>query len=157
MMPLLFLKILFEKLKVVCQKLSAGFVGVQEVWRPILASVVTTCVAFIPLFYFDGFFGKLVMYIPLIVILMLLGSLLESLFILPSHISFDRKEKLTQMKKKGWLKKVESSYGSALEYALKHRHLVLLLFISLAAGRGFYLNTRLIMSCSHGLKVKRYT
>ncbi|MCR9205922.1 MAG: efflux RND transporter permease subunit, partial [Halobacteriovoraceae bacterium] len=61
--------------------------GTLEVVRPITASIITTCVAFVPLIFFEGFFGKLVSYIPLIVILMLLGSLIESLFVLPGHLA----------------------------------------------------------------------
>ena len=41
------------------------------------------------------------------------------------------------MKKKGWLKKIESSYGNALKRTLRYRHFVLFLFVSLAVGAGF--------------------
>ena len=97
---------------------------------------MTTCVAFIPLFYFDGFLEARDVY-PSHRYFDAFGSLLESLFILPSHISFDRKEKLTQMKKKGWLKKFENSYANALKKTLRYRHFVLFLFVSLAVGAGF--------------------
>lgn len=66
---------------------EAALYGTLEVIRPITASIITTCIAFIPLIFFEGFFGKLVAYIPLIVILMLLGSLIESILILPGHLS----------------------------------------------------------------------
>lgn len=45
--------------------LKAAIDGAHEVFRPIIASIVTTCVAFLPLLYFEGFFGKLVAFIPL--------------------------------------------------------------------------------------------
>jgi len=65
----------------------AAIEGTSEVFRPILASILTTCVAFVPLLFFEGFFGRLVAFIPLVVTLMLVGSLIESYLILPAHIS----------------------------------------------------------------------
>ena len=68
--------------------LEAAVKGAREVFKPIVAAILTTCVAFIPLLYFQGFFGKLVSYIPLIIVFMLFGSLLESYFVLPNHLIY---------------------------------------------------------------------
>jgi len=65
---------------------EAAIKGTSFVFMPIIASILTTCVAFIPLFFFTGRFGIMVSFIPLIVFLMLGGSLLEALIILPSHM-----------------------------------------------------------------------
>ena len=59
----------------------------MQVMSPIVASVLTTCVAFVPLYFFSGRFGVFVKYLPIIIFLMLIASLLESFFILPSHMS----------------------------------------------------------------------
>jgi multidrug efflux pump subunit AcrB len=60
--------------------------AVVQMVGPVLASVLTTCAAFIPLYYFTGRFGLFVKVIPTVIMLMLLASLIESFFILPSHM-----------------------------------------------------------------------
>ncbi|MFC1658298.1 efflux RND transporter permease subunit [Candidatus Omnitrophota bacterium] len=65
---------------------AAAVDGTGFVFLPIIASILTTCVAFVPLFFFTGRFGAMVTFIPLIVFFMLGGSLLEALFILPGHM-----------------------------------------------------------------------
>ena len=109
--------------------LEAAINGTAEVFRPILASIITTCVAFIPLIFFEGFFGKLVAYIPLIVILMLIGSLIESIFILPSHIA-GKTFFLERFAKKendlSWFHKYEGLYEKFLIKVFKFRVPILL-------------------------------
>ncbi len=66
---------------------KAAIEGTQEVWAPVLASVLTTVLAFAPMMFMSGIFGKFVWQIPLGVIVALLISLLECYFILPGHIA----------------------------------------------------------------------
>jgi multidrug efflux pump subunit AcrB len=119
---------------------QASIVGTYEMFKPILASIVTTCVAFVPLAFFEGFFGKLVAYIPLIVILMLIGSLIESLFILPAHIAGKTPflEKYSQQSNKNWFDRYENIYQRFLRKLLDHRTFVVLFFI-LLLGTASYL------------------
>jgi multidrug efflux pump subunit AcrB len=65
---------------------EAAVIGAYEVWMPVLATVITTVAAFTPLMFMTGIMGKFIMFIPLIVILALISSLLESFIILPSHL-----------------------------------------------------------------------
>ena len=60
--------------------------SVMDVGSPVLASILTTCAAFIPLYFFSGFFGLLVKYMPAVIFLMLSASLIESFFFLPAHM-----------------------------------------------------------------------
>ncbi|MBT3236182.1 MAG: efflux RND transporter permease subunit [Bdellovibrionales bacterium] len=118
-------------------KRDASLIGTIEVFRPILASIITTCVAFLPLIFFEGFFGKLVTYIPLIVILMLVGSLIESLFILPSHMSgrtmlLDRFTKNDG--KTHWFIRFEQLYQKLLMRIFSVRFPVILFFIAILGG-----------------------
>ncbi len=120
--------------------------GAHEVFRPIVASIITTCVAFLPLIYFEGFFGKLVGYIPLIVILMLGGSLIESLFILPSHLA--NKTPLlerfsTKSGEKTWFHKYEEKYEAFLLKAFKFRIPVLASFLALLIGAVYIFKTEM--------------
>lgn len=68
-------------------RLKASVEGALEVGRPVIFSVLTTMVAFWPLLMVGGTMGKFMRHIPVVVILVLLGSLVESLFILPAHLA----------------------------------------------------------------------
>ncbi|MCF8055264.1 MAG: efflux RND transporter permease subunit [Desulfocapsa sp.] len=67
--------------------LQAAINGVTEVAMPVLAAVTTTIVAFIPLSYVGGIMGKFISILPMVVISCLLISLVESLLLLPAHLS----------------------------------------------------------------------
>ena len=64
--------------------------GVLRVAVPVVFGVLTTVVAFTPLLFVPGNLGKLFEPIPVVVIAVLLVSLLESLFVLPCHLSHVR-------------------------------------------------------------------
>ena len=70
---------------------TAALNGVYEVYKPILFAVATTIVAFIPLLGLPGPEGKLMQAIPIVVIATLIFSLIESLYILPAHLSHTTK------------------------------------------------------------------
>lgn len=66
---------------------EAAILGSAEVSRAIISTVLTTIIAFVPLLFMSGIFGKFVSDIPKVVIITLLASLVEALVILPSHLS----------------------------------------------------------------------
>lgn len=66
---------------------KAAISGTQEVSTPVIFAVVTTVAAFFPLLMIGGNMGKIMRVIPLIVIPILGFSLIESLLILPAHLS----------------------------------------------------------------------
>jgi multidrug efflux pump subunit AcrB len=61
--------------------------GAQEVAMPVVFSVLTTVAAFGPMLFVQGDWGKVMRNIPIVVILVLMISLFESLFILPAHLA----------------------------------------------------------------------
>ena len=67
--------------------LKAAIDGVSEVGMPVVAAVLTTVVAFVPLFYVGGIMGKFISILPAVVIACLVVSLVECLFLLPAHLS----------------------------------------------------------------------
>jgi multidrug efflux pump subunit AcrB len=77
------------------QGLRGSIEGAQEISKPVIFAVLTTVAAFAPLLNVPGTMGKVMRVIPLIVIPCLLWSLVESLWILPAHLSHYR-EKETQ-------------------------------------------------------------
>jgi multidrug efflux pump subunit AcrB len=66
---------------------KAAVDGALEVGTPVVFSILTSVAAFTPLFFVEGMMGKFMGVIPVIVIAVLLLSLVESLFILPAHLS----------------------------------------------------------------------
>lgn len=66
---------------------EAAIKGATEVGRSVFATVLTTIVAFLPLYFMEGMTGKFTRHIPTVVIITLTASLLEAIFVLPSHIS----------------------------------------------------------------------
>jgi multidrug efflux pump subunit AcrB len=68
---------------------DAAISGTYEVWPAVVASITTTVIAFAPLFFVSGVMGKFFAVLPAAVITMLILSLLESLFILPCHLSHE--------------------------------------------------------------------
>jgi len=66
---------------------QAALDATLEVGTPVVFSILTSVAAFTPLFFVDGMMGKFMGVIPVIVIAVLLLSLIESLFILPAHLS----------------------------------------------------------------------
>jgi multidrug efflux pump subunit AcrB len=67
--------------------LKAAVDGVTEVGMPVIAAVLTSIVAFLPLFFVGGIMGKFISILPAVVIACLVVSLVECLFLLPAHLS----------------------------------------------------------------------
>ncbi len=68
-------------------RLRGAIEGARAVDVPVIFAVLTTVAAFSPLLGVEGTMGKIMRVIPLIVIPTLLFSLVESLLILPNHLS----------------------------------------------------------------------
>jgi multidrug efflux pump subunit AcrB len=67
--------------------LQAAIAGAKEVAMPVVFSVLTNVVAFMPLWFVPGVMGKIFKTIPLVVACVFGVSLIESLFVLPAHLS----------------------------------------------------------------------
>lgn len=66
--------------------LDAAVEGTYSVAKPVITTVVTTALAFTPMFFMTGMLGDFIYVIPLVVILALSLSLLDTLFIMPAHL-----------------------------------------------------------------------
>jgi multidrug efflux pump subunit AcrB len=76
----------YNKLTAGLPPMRAAIEGVKEVAGPVVFAILTTCIAFAPLLFVPGTFGKFFMQIPIVVIVVLLISLLESMLVLPAHL-----------------------------------------------------------------------
>ncbi len=127
------------------QPLAGAVEGTLEVGRPVVFAVLTTIVAFWPLLLAGGVMGKFMRNIPIVVIVVLLGSLVESLFILPSHLMHSRRalalSSAGQMKEKRasrWLKYlINGPYARLVDFCVRWRYATVatgVAVILLAAG-----------------------
>ncbi|MBT8481604.1 MAG: efflux RND transporter permease subunit, partial [Myxococcales bacterium] len=68
-------------------RLEAAILGAKEVATPVVFAILTSCVAFAPMLMVPGPMGKFFRVVPIVVIAVLMISLVESLLILPAHLS----------------------------------------------------------------------
>jgi len=67
--------------------MEAAVRGTQDVARPVTFSILTNIVAFLPVLFLPGVTGNYWWPLPMVVIIVLLFSLAEALFILPAHLA----------------------------------------------------------------------
>jgi multidrug efflux pump subunit AcrB len=70
--------------------LRAAIDGTKEMVAPVTTAVMTTIIAFTPFFFLDGFVGKFIWHMAVVVIAALLFSLIETFFILPAHLAHSK-------------------------------------------------------------------
>ncbi len=134
------------------QGVDAAVEGVAEVATPVFFSVLTTIAAFSPLLAVPGNVGKVMRVIPVVAIATLAFSLVESLLVLPSHLTHLRSNETDGSRRGRWDAvqgristlfdgMVERFYLPMLERALTWRYstvalavMVLLLTIGFVAG-----------------------
>jgi len=67
--------------------MQAAIKGAQDVTMPITFSILSNIIAFVPLYFVPGIIGKIWKVIPLVVCTVFLISLVEAVWILPSHLA----------------------------------------------------------------------
>jgi multidrug efflux pump subunit AcrB len=72
--------------------IDASIQGTKEVLPGVISSFATTMIIIGPLMFLSGKMGDILRYIPIILLITLLVSLLEAFFILPSHLSHSNLE-----------------------------------------------------------------
>ncbi|MFD2101543.1 efflux RND transporter permease subunit [Flagellimonas iocasae] len=129
--------------------MKAAIAGTKDVSLPVIFSIVTTIIAFVPLLFMPGETGKFWQPLPAVVIVILAVSLLEALFILPSHLGHLKKQKSKNkwvLKLEGWQANfakgfdnlVEKRYRPMLDICLKHRYITLSIAVTLLLVVGGY-------------------
>ncbi|WP_286268740.1 efflux RND transporter permease subunit [Thalassotalea hakodatensis] len=134
--------------------LEAAVKGTEEVATPVTFGILTTVAAFLPLAFIDGMRGAIFAQIPVVVIPVLLFSLIESKFVLPSHLKHlkirnkdtdnstgSRFSRWQQNFADGFEGAIIRYYKPILAIATKHRLTTLSLFIGV-----FFIIIAFIMS-----------
>lgn len=126
----------------------AAIKGTKDVSKPVFYSIITTIIAFIPLLFIPGETGKFWWPLPAVVIIILALSLIEAMFILPSHLAH-----LKNKEKKGLVLKLENAqqkfakgfntiidkyYRPFLDKCLEYRYITLSAAIALLIMVGGY-------------------
>ena len=111
---------------------KAAVDGTLEVIGPVTTSVLTTIIAFLPFFFLDGFLGKFIWHMALVVIATLGFSLVEAFLVLPAHLAHS-KGLHPHTEDKPMRKRIEkfihnltyNVYGPSLKVALKNKWITL--------------------------------
>lgn len=141
---------------------EAAIKGSSEVNRAVFATVLTTIVAFIPLYYMEGMTGKFTRHIPTVVILTLLASLVEAILVLPSHVA----DITEQMQKRfagrmnkhhghRLFDKIQSTYERTIRHCIRFRYRYTALLLSGFAGTMVFafLKMQFILFPSKGIEI----
>jgi len=127
------------------ERFDAAIKGVREMCWPVVAAVLTTVFAFIPLAYTGGIMGKILRVLPIVVIGVLGFSLVEALLILPAHLSSKGgrpgkgirrfTDKINDVTDKGLKRFVNGPFASFVERTVRWR------YVTLAFGIAIFLTT----------------
>jgi len=108
-------------------KITAAIDGASEVFWPVMASSITTILAFLPMLLIKGEMGKFIKILPIIITILILSSLFEAFVFLPLHsmeilrVTYSKKEILWE--------KLANLYKKLLFYFFKFRYFVLVFFL----------------------------
>ena len=119
---------IFHNKQIGMKPLDAVRKGMSEVIAPVLVSITTTIVAFLPMLTIGGPMGKFISIFPIIVSAMLIASLFEATLFLPNHLATPLKKKKTG---KDWFTPVKNVYKAFLKRVLRFRYVVVIFFIIL--------------------------
>ncbi|MEO9591655.1 efflux RND transporter permease subunit [Rhodopirellula bahusiensis] len=140
----------YEKRQSLQDHENAAVEGTKEVSGPVTFSILTNIVAFVPLLFIPGETGKFWGPLPVVVIIVLALSLVESLFILPAHLAHAREagrnpksigarlHRGQQRFSQSFNRVVEFFYRPVLIVSLRHRYITASLAFALFVVIGGY-------------------
>ncbi len=120
--------------------LEAAQVAIAEVGWPVLAAVLTTVAAFLPLMLLPGILGDFMRVVPLVVTIALLVSLIEAFWMMPvhTHLLYQHRQyqpSRSEQRRAHYLLKLQNGYGRLLVKSFRHPLLTLgLLGLSFASA-----------------------
>ncbi len=120
--------------------MDAAVEGTAAVYLPVLTTVLTTGLAFAPMFFMTGVFGDFVFVIPLVVCLALVISLLEITIALPAHLIGGREvlARMSASRRGTWFVGFREGFGHLLITLLRWRYAVISIFLALLISAFWY-------------------
>jgi len=108
---------------------EAAIEGTRQVGTPVVATILTTCAAFLPILLMDGMIGQFMRPLPLMVTFCLAASLLEALVVLPAHVAhWNSKKSVAELRAasdKHWYEPLRTLYAKALALCVRYRYVTL--------------------------------
>ena len=124
--------------------LVAAVEGIREVFGPVLTTILTTFLAFAPMFFMTGTMGKMVFVIPLVISLALFISLFEAIVALPAHLikGFRRSPEGSVIPpRRNWFDLLRDPFHRVELRILRFRYAFVGLFVLLLAGSVWFAAT----------------
>ncbi|MCR4317382.1 MAG: efflux RND transporter permease subunit [Planctomycetes bacterium] len=117
-----------EPLRIACVK------GTGEVMWPVMASMLTTIAAFLPMLIMTGITGEFFAVMPKAVTVVLLVSIFEAVIILPAHVyEFGPKKVHVNSREHGFVSRMLKRYESVLRFCLSKRKSVIASIVLIAS------------------------
>jgi multidrug efflux pump subunit AcrB len=133
--------------------MKAAVKGTSEIALPVIASVLTTVFAFLPIAFMKEIIGQFLRVIPITVVAMLVVSLLEALLILPIHAEEIMRPK--KEKKKSFFHAIEKRYERYLHWSMAKRWplmIILTVFFAFSLVQGKKIFERFSLFPADGLE-----
>ncbi|MFT7462053.1 MAG: multidrug efflux pump subunit AcrB [Pseudohongiellaceae bacterium] len=118
---------------------EAAIQGTAEVGKPVVATVLTTMAAFLPMLMLGGQMGMFMRPLPLIVTFCLAASVFEALLVLPAHLAhWSGKRSLanvgseTNGRPVRWYTPIERVYMALLTVAVRYRYVTVALALAVS-------------------------
>jgi multidrug efflux pump subunit AcrB len=120
--------------------LDAPVEGTYAVAKPVITAVVTTALAFVPMFFMTGSLGDFIFVIPLVVVIALTVSLVDTLPVMPAHLISGARGagKPQATKESRWFERVREHFGTILRGLLPGRYVVVGIFLALLGAAFLY-------------------
>ncbi|MGR5555527.1 efflux RND transporter permease subunit [Vibrio fortis] len=131
---------IFQEKEAGKQGVDAAVSGTIKVIKPLMASLITTALVFIPMMFIPGTMGKAVAVIPMTVIAALLFSFIECTLTLPAHFSTAKADN-KETEQKDRLEWVTNQYQALLNIVLKYKKTVIAAAFAICAGSGVLVST----------------
>lgn len=120
-------------------RLDAATRGVESVFQPVMTTLVTTFLAFAPMFFMQGIVGEFVRVIPLVISLALLVSLFEMVVALPGHLVPALKGVPPRKgSTRSWFDGIRRAYRKLIHGVLRFRYIYVLASTGLVVGGIWY-------------------
>jgi multidrug efflux pump subunit AcrB len=118
---------------------EAALHGIKVVYKPVVGTIITTMIAFIPIYFMPGTIGDFSVEIPSIVIIMLAASLVEASTILPAHLAHAKEGVKKEPIGQAFITLLEGFYSRLLQKSLRRKYLSLAFFGLFLLG-GYFLS-----------------
>ncbi|MDJ0712398.1 MAG: efflux RND transporter permease subunit [Woeseiaceae bacterium] len=120
--------------------LDAAVEGTYSVAKPVITTVVTTALAFTPMFFMTGMLGDFIYVIPLVVVLALAISLLDTLFVMPVHLISGTHggRAVERPAQDRWFVRFRELFRVILQRLLSARYAVIAVFVALMIAAFLY-------------------